>query len=385
MQSSSNTMFVKDFINKPTITENTKSDKIQKTCNIYERVRNRQKKIENDMFTIDRRKRKLKELQNEANKQVKRHQIKQKKELEIEIKNLEQEIEEISNGNVLQNFNESIEPYIEKFQKQQFCRPPLQIEANLSDNPKPHPNLNEFTNVIFHEYLMNVENEVPNFDSSQVDICKKCAEPLQLYQTYAIMICPNCGLASQFLDATASLLAFSDDYDYCSFSYKRINHFQEWLASIQAKENMDIPQEILDRIMEQLWQQRIVKEDDITVHRVRDILKNLKERKYYEHVQLITCKITGREPPKMTPEQEECIKNAFMAATQAFQRHCPPDRKNMVSYSYSLLKLCELLGYDHFVPYFMVLKGKEKLSRVENLWRKICEDLDWTYIPSLPS
>ena len=86
----------------------------------------------------------------------------------------------------------------------------------------------------------------------------------------------------------------------------------------------------------------------------------------------------------MTPEQEERIKAYFLAASTAFQRHCPQDRKNMISYQLVLLKLCELLGYTEFTPYFMLLKGRDKLTRMDNIWKRICDELDWDFLPSLP-
>ena len=33
------------------------------------------------------------------------------------------------------------------------------------------------------------------------------------------------------------------------FAYKRINHFNEWLAQFQFKETTDIPQELYDQIL----------------------------------------------------------------------------------------------------------------------------------------
>ena len=267
---------------------------------------------------------------------------------------------------------ERVRPYIYEYQKQQFCRPAI---GDLG---------REQSSAVLEEYGVDLEGAVAKFELQGSETCPECREVMHLDQALAVLICSKCGRSKPFLDATASLLAYSDDYEYCSFSYKRINHFSEWLASIQAKETLDIPQSVLDCIMQHLHDQRVQSNGEVTVHKVREILKMLKLRKYYEHVQLITCKITGREPPRMTPEMEEKIKVCFLAASSSFQRHCPPDRKNMISYQLVLLKLCELLGYTEFVPYFMLLKCREKLSRMCVIWKKICEDLDWSYIPSVP-
>jgi len=122
------------------------------------------------------------------------------------------------------------------------------------------------------------------------------------------------------------------------------------------------------------------------VHKVRDILKKLKLRKYYEHVTLITCSITGRPAPKMTPEMEERIKVCFLAASAAFQRHVHAfdNRKNMISYATVTCKLCEFLGYREFLPYFAPLKSREKLAKADQCWRMICADLGWPFVPSQP-
>lgn len=374
--SGSNVMFVSDLLKsaRPELPRSCGN----KCTTIYEKVREEQRRLDNERFVVHTKKKTLQDMEAELAKPYQRHEIHKRKELQLQYKKLEKEIQEIECGKKMEDFNSTAKPYIHEFQRQQFCRP---YEQN--GFPK-NSNIQEQSNVVLNEYMVNVEGAVPKFEIQTQDLCPDCRQPMQLYQTFSVLICPMCGRSRQFLDATASLLAYSDDYDYCSFSYKRINHFSEWLASIQAKETLEIPQHILDSIMQQLYDQRVQKNEEITVHKVRDILKKMKLRKYYEHVQLITCKITGRPPPRMTPEMEEKIKVCFLAASSAFQRHCPPDRKNMISYQLVLLKLCELLGYYDFVPYFMLLKGKDKLSRMDSIWKKICEDLDWTYIPSIP-
>lgn len=381
MQGSENVMFVADLL-KSSRPEAAAAAATPKGTSIYERVRCEQRRLENESFAVGTKKEELRALEEEVKRLTKRHQIHRKREAELACEELRKEVEEIESGARIDAFLKKAKPYVHEFQRQQFCRSP---EATVADSASAQlgPS-SEHTNAVLNEFLVNVEGAQPKFDVQANDLCPDCKEPMQLYQAFSVLVCPKCSQAHPFLDATASLLAYSDDYDYCSFSYKRINHFSEWLASIQAKENLDVPDEVLQSVMQRLHDERIEKLEEVTVHKVREILKKLKLRKYYEHVQLITCKITGREPPRMTPEMEEKIKVCFLAASSAFQRHCPPDRKNMVSYSFSLLKLCELLGYTNFVPYFMVLKGKEKLSRVEGLWKKICEDLDWTYIPSIP-
>ena len=60
-----------------------------------------------------------------------------------------------------------------------------------------------------------------------------------------------------------------------------------------------------------------------------------------------------------------------------------PQRKNFLSYGYVLYKFCELLGEDDLLQYFSLLKSQDKLYQMDAIWKKICQELQWEYIPSL--
>ena len=84
-----------------------------------------------------------------------------------------------------------------------------------------------------------------------------------------------------------------------------------------------------------------------------------------------------------TSETEEELRRMFKEIQIPFHKFCPPERKNFLSYSYVLHKFCELLEYDYLLPYFPLLKSREKLHAQDIIWEKICKDLNWEFIPSL--
>jgi hypothetical protein len=378
------------------------SSKQQPTLSIYDKIRTRKESIARDQSSenIAKRKAELQSLLEERGPISARYQIKRRRALVSLIQEKEREIERLVSGEALKEFVEQAEPYVRAYQRQQFCRPSSTsscivaaaevVESSGSVQttgmvPQDQSGKREALPAA-EEYAVDVEGAVPRYDIEMRDVCRVCGEAAQLNTTLSILVCVKCGATQPFLDATAALLAYSDDsYDYASFSYKRINHFSEWMSAMQAKETTDIPQSVVDTIMQRLYEERITSSKDVTCQKVRAILKALRLRKYYEHTQLITSKITGESPPRMTPVQEEKIKLMFMAASSSFQRHCPPDRANFLSYGFVLLKFVELLGYDEFIPYFILLKGREKLYRQDIMWKAIAEDLDWAYIPSLSS
>ena len=60
-----------------------------------------------------------------------------------------------------------------------------------------------------------------------------------------------------------------------------------------------------------------------------------------------------------------------------------PERKNFLSYSYILFKFCEILGLDEFKQNFQLLKGRDKLHKQDQIFRAICEKLNWSFTPSV--
>jgi hypothetical protein len=85
----------------------------------------------------------------------------------------------------------------------------------------------------------------------------------------------------------------------------------------------------------------------------------------------------------MTREVEEKFREMFKLCQEPFNIHSPKDRKNFLSYSYTLHKFCELLELYDFLPCFPLLKSTEKLKEQDKIWKKICEYLNWQFIPSI--
>lgn len=167
------------------------------------------------------------------------------------------------------------------------------------------------------------------------------------------------------------------------FSYKRINHLNEWLNQIQGKETTDIPEEIYDKILLEIKKQRMTNMADLTYDRVKNILKHLKVHKYYEHIPHIINRLNGLPMPNFSYELEEKLRSMFKQIQTPFLKHSPAKRKNFLSYSYVLHKFLQLLEKDEFLVYFPLLKSRDKLASQDKIWRLICQECEWQFIPSL--
>lgn len=167
------------------------------------------------------------------------------------------------------------------------------------------------------------------------------------------------------------------------FSYKRINHLNEWLNQIQGKETTEIPEEIYDKILMEIKKQRITNMADLSYDKVKRILKQLKVHKYYEHIPHIINRLNGLPMPNFSQDLEEKLRTMFKQIQTPFLKHSPPNRKNFLSYSYVLHKFLQLLEKDEYLVFFQLLKSRDKLAAQDKIWKKICEEVGWQFIPSL--
>ena len=145
------------------------------------------------------------------------------------------------------------------------------------------------------------------------------------------------------------------------FAYKRINHFNEWLNTVQGKETTFIPDEVFNRILLELQIRRVTNLSDLTNEQMKNILKKFRSdggSRYYEHIPYIIAKLNGLPTPHLPPELEERLRHMFCQIQVPFLKHAcalNPTRKNFLSYSYVLNKFMQLLEKDQYLSFFPLL------------------------------
>jgi hypothetical protein len=248
---------------------------------------------------------------------------------------------------------------------------------NTKDNVIDKSSLvDKYMSIINKKYVRNVEEE-------DIEICKNCKNQMTCLQHDAIIICNICGYQELLLVEQNRPILKQNTKDTSHFSYKRINHFREWCNQVQGKESTDIPDEIFEKILTEIKKEKIIDAKTITYTKMRDILKRLRINKYYEHINYIINRINGIPTPQFSQELEDKLCNMFRNIQAPFLKHCPKDRKNFLSYSYVLYKFFQILGLNEYLKYFPLLKSREKLYVQDQIWKKICVELNYEIIPSL--
>ena len=238
---------------------------------------------------------------------------------------------------------------------------------------------------LLENYMSIIDKNYINDKKKNLEeVCKHCKSVnITTMTNDGYLVCNDCHTMEYMLVDHDKPSYKDPPKEITYFSYKRINHLNEWLNQIQGKETTEIPEEIYDQILMEIKKQRITNMADLSYDKVKRILKQLKVHKYYEHIPHIINRLNGLPMPNFSQDLEEKLRTMFKQIQTPFLKHSPPNRKNFLSYSYVLHKFLQLLEKDEYLIFFQLLKSRDKLAGQDKIWKKICEEVGWQFIPSL--
>ena len=314
--------------------------------------------------------------------ELKESELEQKLLLLDAEKSIENSIEDISNNDSLHTFllNNSKDLFNIDKKKTMIDKTNLKNNNVLQyfNNTKINSNKSKDTE------KKSFNNREFNNDNNNIkNVCYDCNIEKILYKSDGIIVCPKCGIQEKILIDYNKASYKQAPREMSYFAYKRINHFNEWLAQFQAKESTDIPKNVYDDIINEINKESYLSIDTVTIPKLRSILKKLKLNKYYEHVPHIINRLTGSPAPTITREIEMKLRSMFKEIQNPWIKFCPNNRSNFLSYSYVLYKCLQLLEKDEYLEHFTLLKSREKLAEQDKIWKCICSELRWEYIQTI--
>ena len=254
------------------------------------------------------------------------------------------------------------------------------IFSYIDPNNEIQKNNNNSKAAYFRQYDILL-NGTTN-DKSLSRMCENCNIEEHMIYNEGIYVCPKCANTDNCI-IESEITNYKDPMvEKTTFPYDRKNHFREWVSQLQAKESKEIPQNIFDLIKCELKKYRKKKLCYTEIEYMKGILKKLKQSAYYDHVFYIISVINKEPPPSIDRETEETLYKMFDMIQDPFERHCPKDRINFISYGFILNRFFQLIGKPEYMKYFPLLKSRTKQRQQDLIWRSICKDLGWKYYPS---
>jgi hypothetical protein len=313
-----------------------------------------------------------------------------KNNINDEINELEEEIISIENNedelNYLNDTSEILFKYYDtSIKEKQKIDMPNDLQdffTKIKENKKSNNDDDKYH--LFNKYMKITTNtELKKQLIINLKICNKCNIEKTLHLQEGYLTCTSCG-DSEPIQMDSDKPNYKDSIiENKPNGYKRMNHFSELLNQCQGKESTDIPQDIFQKIINELNVLKITDLSKLDNKIMRKILKNLNLNSYYEHIPYIINKLNGIPPPTMSRELEEKIRSMFKEVQEPWVAGKKTSRKNFLNNNYVFHKIFELLEEDSFLEYFPYLKSREKLQEHDDEWKKICGHNKWQFIPSL--
>jgi len=253
----------------------------------------------------------------------------------------------------------------------------LDLLSNKQHNIVVDDNFKTSKALLLEKYCQRIDGTRINHDdgTNRIKYCNECNLEKILVTSESSYICPCCGdVDTIILDEDKQIKDYSP--------YRRLNHFKEWLNQFQAKQSPEINEQVFIDIVKELNKNYITDLSLITRTKMKAILKKLKYNNYYEHIHYIINKLNNLPPPKVTRDMERVFISMFVKIQDPWEQHKNIMRKNFLSYSYVLHKFCELLELDHLLDCFPLHKDSDKIKENDQIWLKICKDLNWEFISS---
>lgn len=250
---------------------------------------------------------------------------------------------------------------------------------------------------LFQEYKYRLYEDISkkeiNYSDEPSDLCKNCNMQQTLDTSKSIYVCEGCGVCNFVLVEPEKTPYIKNPLiETNTFSYRRYDHFVEWLNKFQNHDKCKIPMNICNLVQKELKRCKDTWLHDTTHGNITflqqhemilQILKQTGNTKYNSHVIQIMNKINNKKTPMLPAKIQHEMKNMFKQTQQPFAEICPASRTNFLSYSYVIRKFLEILDQPQYMRYFPLLKSKEKLHQQDLIWKAICMKLGWTYKPSV--
>ena len=106
---------------------------------------------------------------------------------------------------------------------------------------------------------------------------------------------------------------------------------------------------------------------------IRRYLKRNKLTKYNGQINLILFRIYKIKPIEISQWMEDETKSMFKRVNKIYDYH--KQKNYFFSYPFILYKLCGLLGIKDYNPKLQKTHRKDEI-----VWKKICKELNWTYL-----
>lgn len=238
------------------------------------------------------------------------------------------------------------------------------------------------------EYTNAIDNMAITYQKQSHDLiskCENCGFEKTVFVNEGTLVCVKCGNTDFIIIEPERYSNKESNGEKHSHTYQRINHFKQRLSQFQETSNITNTEYRL--IVDELKSRGYTSFKFLTfpymqTDLMRKVLKKLKLNIYYKHCSHIMYTLSQTKTPEISQDLRSILIKMFEMIQQPFEKHKPKTRINFLSYSYVFFKFLELLNLNELKQSFSLLKSSKKLREQDEVWKKICSELNWPYYSS---
>ncbi len=227
------------------------------------------------------------------------------------------------------------------------------------------------------EHLLAAERPTPASNSTR---CVCCGGGCFSYSTSnssypGSHVCDSCGVVQPGYVFYETM--FGNNLPLRNSNYKRIHHWHERISQLLLMESQ-IPQDQMLQIAEKLCDgtHTVINKDT-----VRAVLRSLGMQLYIEKWLQIIFRVTRIAPPIPGSLLIHKLDSMFQELQEPFNCFRVGNRKNFLNYNYVFCRLFQQLNCTQFCMFFPLIKSKQKLRQLDEMWTLMATSLKWDVTP----
>lgn len=188
-----------------------------------------------------------------------------------------------------------------------------------------------------------------------------------------LRVCDDCGVVQPGTDF--SRYECNEYLPRKTSNYKRVHHFHERVSQLLLHES-SIPNAQFVLIARKLCDgsHSVINKDAI-----RSVLRSLNLQIYIEKWLQIIWRVTDITPPTPGSIILQQLDGMFTELQQPFDAHKAQGRKNFLNYNYVFCRLFQEIGCPQFSMFFPLIKSKQKLKALDEMWKPMVESVGWKF------
>jgi hypothetical protein len=309
-----------------------------------------------------------------------------KKKIRSQVNSLEKFIDDISNNKsmnyyIMESF-EIINKYTNNINKP--------ITVNFMNNTSTSIN-NLQNKQLIKDYIHIYNKYNTKINYNHIKRCIKCDN--DSFDTIDNnMICNNCGLSINTLIQNSSFKDSERINIIPKYTYNRKTHFKDCINQFQGKQQVNIKQHVYDDLIKQFELNHLLvggenipkytRFSNITKKHIHLFLKETKNSKHYEDINLIYHNITGKQTNDISHLERRLIQD-FDLLTQTydklFKNNKDIERKSFINSQYVLYQLLSRHKYNCNKEEFNILKTTDRQTFHDDVCKELFKHLGWNF------